>query len=258
MHLAAYLARIGVDAPGAPSLATLGALHRAHATSIPFENLDIQLGHPVRLDLEAIESKLVDARRGGYCFEHNTLAQHALEAIGFDVAACEARVRPDTSTGAARTHMVLVVEIDGAPWLWDTGFGGDTPLEPVPFDGREMHQGGASYRMSAEVDLWALEMKARGQWERLYAFRQQPCQPVDFEVANWYTSTHPASHFVRTLTVQQRTAVGARVLRNLTYSTAAGGESTERTIARADLLPFIRGVFGIDLADDARFRTLDV
>ncbi|MBV9415597.1 MAG: arylamine N-acetyltransferase, partial [Solirubrobacterales bacterium] len=64
--LDAYLARIGIcDRPG------LASVHRAHVTSIPFENLDPRRGIPVSLELADLERKLVYQRRGGYCFEQN-------------------------------------------------------------------------------------------------------------------------------------------------------------------------------------------
>lgn len=101
-----YLARIGMVQPQAADLPTLRALHLAHRSAIPFENLDIQLGRPIRLDIESLQDKLIGARRGGYCFEHNTLFLHALRALGFDVEPCEARVRPpDTTVLTPRTAL---------------------------------------------------------------------------------------------------------------------------------------------------------
>src|SRR5262245_59536027 len=92
-HIAGCLERAGVAHDARPDLDTLYALHRAHVRSIPFENLDIQLGRPIRLDASSLEAKMVHDRRGGYCFEHNSLFALALAAIGFDIQTCEARVR---------------------------------------------------------------------------------------------------------------------------------------------------------------------
>jgi N-hydroxyarylamine O-acetyltransferase len=83
LDLPAYFARIGWNGSRTPTLATLAALLERHMRAIPFENLDVLLRRPVRLDLDALQSKLVGARRGGYCFEHATLFAAALEDLGF-------------------------------------------------------------------------------------------------------------------------------------------------------------------------------
>ena len=73
LDLDAYLERIGYRGPVEPTRGVLDELHLGHVTRIPFENLDILLGLPIRLDLESLQRKLVQGRRGGYCFEHNTV-----------------------------------------------------------------------------------------------------------------------------------------------------------------------------------------
>ena len=139
MDLNAYLDRIGVEPQ-----AGVAAVHRAHVTSIPFENLDSHRGVPVSLELDHLERKLVSERRGGYCFEHNLLLAGALEALGFGVEPMLARVRRARPDGARpRTHLVLRVRADGGVWLADAGFGNGTLLEPIPFGpGAEHEQSG--------------------------------------------------------------------------------------------------------------------
>ena len=81
--LDAYCARIGWSGPRTPSLDTVAAVLHAHMAAIPFENLDVLLGPRRSASTStALQRKLVDARRGGYCFEHGTLFQAALEALG--------------------------------------------------------------------------------------------------------------------------------------------------------------------------------
>src|SRR5579863_4240379 len=103
LDLEAYLERIGFQGAVAPTLEALEALHYAHATSIPFENLDIQLGRPIKIDLESIQAKLVRRGRGGYCFEQNTLFAAVLERFGFSVTALAARVRKGATRVLPRT-----------------------------------------------------------------------------------------------------------------------------------------------------------
>ncbi len=77
-QLALYLERIGHGWNLRPDLETLRSLHRAHVTSIPFEALDVQLGLVPSLELDAIFDKLVQRRRGGWCYEMNGLFGAAL------------------------------------------------------------------------------------------------------------------------------------------------------------------------------------
>ena len=119
LDLPAYLERIGYAGDLNPSRSVLEALHLAHATHIPFENLDILLGRPIRLDLASLQAKLVKDRRGGYCFEQNLLFSAVLRQLGFSVTSLAARVRYRTTTLLPRTHMLLLVDLAGERWLAD-------------------------------------------------------------------------------------------------------------------------------------------
>ena len=256
--LAAYLARIGFVGAPAPDLATLDRLHLAHLGRIPFENLDVRLGRPVSLDLNALQAKLVAGRRGGYCFEQNTLFAAALLSIGFTVATLEARVRP--AGGAAptpRTHMLLRTEVEGRAWLADVGFGGDGPLEPVPLDGEMSEQPGGTYRVEQRPDgTHVLRVLKDGSSRVLYGFKTAPALPVDLEVANHFTSTHPHSPFVRTLTVQRSTPDARHILRGRSYTIRRHGEETVREVADAELPELLRTHFLLDVSDEDALRAL--
>ncbi|QTF93484.1 arylamine N-acetyltransferase [Halomonas sp. BM-2019] len=89
---AAYRARIGHEGELSPTLETLRRLQARHVAAIPFENLDILLGRGIDISPRAVETKLIGARRGGYCFEQNALFKRVLEAIGFQVEGLLARV----------------------------------------------------------------------------------------------------------------------------------------------------------------------
>jgi len=256
--LPAYLRRIAVETAPQPDVPTLGVLHRAHLAAIPFENLDIQLGRPVRLDAGSLQEKLVRHRRGGYCFEHNTLFAHALRAIGFEVHTCEARVRQNAEgVLRPRTHMVLKIVCAGRTWLADVGFGGSGVIDPVAIDGSTSTQYGSSYRINNIDRQWVLQEEGPAGWNDLYAILPLPVFPVDFEVANWFTSTHPESPFVKTLTAQRVTPDVRYILRNLTLTTFRAGQVETREVPRADLGALLRDVFGIDVPEDARYRGLD-
>ncbi len=197
LDLEAYLLRIGYAGGLDPTIETLTALHRAHVLAIPFENLDILLGRPIRLDLASLQAKLIQGRRGGYCFEQNALFAAVLEHLGFDVTELAARVTMGEERATPRTHMILAVDIAGTRWLADVGFGGDTLLDPISFESAEpVHQGAWAFRLADGGDtriLWGL--RADG-WLDLYSFTLEPQLPVDYEVANHYTSTWSRSPFV--------------------------------------------------------------
>jgi N-hydroxyarylamine O-acetyltransferase len=176
----------------------------AHATHIPFENLDVLLGQPSALDVDTLAAKLIDRERGGYCFEQNALFAAVLESIGFRVTRLAARVRIGSSRIGPRTHMLLTVEVADESWLADVGFGGDGLLLPLPmtpdlvtrhFDWQ--------YRLIREDSLYVLQSLRPAGWIDLYAFNLEKQEPADYEVSHYYTSTHPGSRFVQKLIVQQ-------------------------------------------------------
>jgi N-hydroxyarylamine O-acetyltransferase len=210
LDLDAYLARTGYAGGLEPTVETLRGLHRAHVLSIPFENLDIPLGRPILLDVASLQAKLVADRRGGYCFEQNTLFQAVLEHLGFEVTGLAARVRTGEMRSTPRTHMVLAVDIADTRWLADVGFGGDTLLEPVAYDDeRPRPQGAWTFRLVDEGDVRVLQGLRPDGWMDLFAFTEEPQLPVDIEAANYYTSTWSGSPFVTRL-IAQRSGVEER------------------------------------------------
>jgi N-hydroxyarylamine O-acetyltransferase len=198
LDFVAYLERVGLSADERP---TLAAIHRAHATSIPFENLDPHRGIPVSLAQEDLEQKLVHERRGGYCFEQNLLLASALEHLGLIVEPMLARVRRGAPLGTVRprSHLVLRVTDDNdRVWHADVGLGLGTLLDPIPFgpDGAAHEQSGWSFRVIEEGPELVLQTLADGSWSDVYVFSPQPVPRIDIETSNWWTSTNPQSPFV--------------------------------------------------------------
>ena len=259
LDLEAYLERTGARAPLAPSAEALADLQQAHVGAIPFENLDILLGRPILLDLALLQAKLVTARRGGYCFEQNALFQAVLEAVGFDVTALAARVRVGATGIRARTHMLLRVDLPEGPFVADVGFGADGPVRSLPLQtGREHWIGPTGHRFRQESDLWVLEGNAGGEWLDLYAFTLEPQHPIDFEMANHFTSTYPRSAFVNTLTAQRSWPERRVILRNRDL-TVREGRVTETTTVRdpEHLLEVLDRHFGLVFPPGTRFSRPD-
>ena len=253
--LSGYFRRIGYDGPAAPDLPTLQALHRAHVGHIPFENVDVLLGHPGKLDRENLFDKLVVRRRGGYCFEQNLLFKDMLEDLGFAARGLAARVRFGSKVLGSRGHMLLLVEVADERWLADVGFGGIGLLEPIPLVAdRDFPFPLVSFRLTREADLWVLHAQQLGEWISLYAFSLEPQERIDYEVHHYHTSTHPDSLFVKTLTAQLVTPDRRLTLRkgDLAIVTAAGLERRHYG-SSAEVVALLRDMFGLDLPPDTHF-----
>jgi len=259
LDLEAYLERIGYSGRLQPVPAVLEAIHLAHATHIPFENLDILLKRPIRLDLASLQAKLVTGGRGGYCFEQNLLFSAVLQRLGFSVTQLAARVLYRSRRKLPRTHILLLVESAGAAWLADVGFGLEGLLLPVPFgSGREARQFAWTYRAVEADGEWILQSLRNDSWMNLYSFTLEPCLAVDFEPANHYTATHPDSRFVRTLTAQLPTPEVRYLLRNRELVLDRGGTVTRRVLADDDeLLAVLAEVFGLRFPAGTRFGYRD-
>lgn len=262
VDLEAYFDRIAYTGDRNAGIQTLTDLHLAHATHVPFENLDVMLKRPIRLDLESLQAKIVQQRRGGYCFEQNLLFASVLSQLGFSVDLLQARVRFGTERVLPRTHVALAVDIGGERWLADLGFGSCGLLLPIPLIPGEYRQFAWSYRLSCQSDQWILQAPIGAAWQDLYVFDLEPQLAVDFEPPNHYVSTHPDSRFVQTLTVQRVAPEKRLVLRNteLTTTTPAG-ESRSTIAGHAELMHVLSSEFGLNIpsgtrlfADSARFE----
>ncbi|MFF8277033.1 arylamine N-acetyltransferase [Streptomyces lateritius] len=250
LDLDAYLERVGYDGELAPTVRTLTALHRAHVRAIPFENLDVALGRVVSLDVKSLQSKLVRSRRGGYCYEQNSLFAAVLERLGFQVAGRGARNRTRGDVLLPVTHALLIVTVDGRPWLADTGFGQQGPLEPVPLrEGVRVEQGGWTFGIGVEDEgIHVLRSLRPEGWKDLYAFSPQTLCPGDFTVMNHYSSSHPRSSFVGKVVAQQPGAgVRRALIRDLLTTVRADGTVEERTVGPGELIQTLSEVFGIEL-----------
>jgi N-hydroxyarylamine O-acetyltransferase len=249
LNLDEYLARVEYQGPLTPTIALLRDLHLAHATHIPFENIDVLLGKPIALDLPSLTAKLVTNRRGGYCFEQNTLFAAVLEQIGFTVTCLGARVRLGSTRVAPRTHMLLRVEAEDTPFLADVGFGGGGFLDAIPLAvNAHIEQFGWSHRLEREGELWVLKTKIEGVWIDQYSFTLEPQYPSDYEVANYYTSTHPTSIFRQILVAQAQSTRSRISLHNSTLIEAtSSGSQISRKLGEHEILSVLADRFGLHL-----------
>ena len=262
IDLDAYCARIGYSGPRTPTLETLNAIIFRHACTVPFENLDVLLGRPIGLEPADLKRKLVADRRGGYCFEQNGLLLLVLTALGFQAAPLSARVRLQRPREVTppRTHLFVRAEIAGESWLADVGIGGlsltsairlDAEGEqPTPHEPRRITREG-----SAHAPRFYHQVRLGDEWQDACEFTLEEMPPIDRELANWFTSTHPQSHFRTRLMVARATPTGRLTLLDRELSLRhPDGTADKRLIATPDeLLAVLDEDFGLHFAAGTRF-----
>lgn len=253
--LDAYLHRIDYTGPRAPTVAVLHAIHRRHALSIPFENLDPIRGQRVDYSPAAVVQKLVHNRRGGYCFEQSHLLLHMLRALGFAVVPLIGRVRPQGVTATmGLTHMLLRVECEGRTFFADAGYGSLSLLEPLELKlgERQPHAGLEARRLVTEGPLLVQQAEIKGAWTDVYAFSPAEAPAADFEIGNWYTSTHPESRFIRNLIAVRLEPDRRHTLLNREYTLRFAGDRAEtRTVGSlAEMRELLTGTFGLNIPAD--------
>jgi N-hydroxyarylamine O-acetyltransferase len=235
MNVAAYLARIGFAGSARPDAETLRRLHLAHLCTVPFENLDISLGRKIVCDEERFLHKIVDVRRGGFCYELNGAFAALLWGLGFRVTLLSARVaREDGSASAEFDHMALLVELE-EPWLADVGFG-DSFLEPLRLKTEvEQEQPGGPFRIVPVGNVMIVQRQLADQtWKSLYQFTLKPHALEDFDPRCQWQQTSPDSHFVQQRICTLPTREGRITLSDLKLIRTEHGKREECLLKNED------------------------
>jgi N-hydroxyarylamine O-acetyltransferase len=256
--LDAYFERIGYAGGREPTLATLRAIVDAHVRTIPFENLDVLLGRPIMLDVPSIMRKLVHEHRGGYCFEQNGLLLHVLQTLGYDAVPLSARVRVQRPRDFTppRTHVFVRVELDGESWLADVGVGALSPSAPLRLDTSDeqptLHE---PRRLVREDGRLFHQARLGTEWHDVCEFTLEQMPLIDREVGNWFTSTHPQSHFRNRLLVARAGPHGVRhtLLNHELTVRGADGHAEHQVITTPEaLLKVLDEVFELRLPTGTR------
>jgi N-hydroxyarylamine O-acetyltransferase len=249
MDASAYLARIRYTDSTLPNADTLRKLHRAHLQTVPFENLDIGLKRKIACDADASIRKIVEQRRGGFCYELNGAFAWLLGALGFRVTLLSARVaREDGGYSPEFDHLALLVDLD-EPWLADVGFGDSfvEPLRLVP--GVEQEHGLEKFRISQQRgDYFQVErLDSAGVWKAQYKFAIVPHQLSNFAHRCHYHQTSPASHFTQKRICSMATVLGRITLSDLRLIVTENGRREERGLTEAEWRPALQKYFGVNL-----------
>ena len=261
--LDAYLARIDLPARPTNDAEGLARLQRAHRLAIPFENLDVRLGRGIPIDSTSVFAKLVSARRGGYCFEHNRLFMDALDATGFVARPLLARVWLGASDVPPLTHTLSLVTIGEEQWIADPGFGGSyAPVMRLAEGEMAEAPDGARFTLARDdAHGWLLSRDGdpattdgRGAgtgWQPQYSFTLDAVHDSDLAMGNLWASTAPASRFTNVTVVSIILPHGFATLTDRDYrrraaSTDSAGEITDPRVYRMRLSM----MFGIDLSKE--------
>ncbi len=253
LDLAAYWRRIAYAGAADPTAETLAELIGCQARHIPFENIDVLAQRVPALDIGSLQAKLVLRRRGGYCYEQNSLFMAALQAMGFEVRALEARVRTGAPAGVVtgRSHMALRVRLAGVDHLADVGFGGLAPLAPLRlFDTTEQATPGSRYRWVEAGGEWLLQIQGSQGFSDCYSVIDRDLQAPDREIGNWYAATHPGFPLAQNLALGRATDDARLILWNLQLTQrthATGGTRESSLLSRAELADVLADGFGLEL-----------
>ena len=248
-----YFKRLKMQPPQTPSLDSLQQILRAHVCYVPFENIDVLLDKDINLDLQSLEQKILLQGRGGYCFEINSLFAALLTALHFQVTTHTGRVYFGREDGheRPRTHMVLLVQLEGETWLTDATFGALGFTQPFCVSNPNHLQNPPNLRVRKQPsnNQFLLQSKLSGKWQDLYVFDDTIALPIDYEVANFYTSKHPRSAFRKNLLAMRcdPESGATHIVRNKAYlHTVNGISKSTRVESKKDLLDILNQRIGLN------------
>ncbi|QLL15417.1 arylamine N-acetyltransferase family protein [Pseudomonas chlororaphis] len=259
MNFALYLQRLGYDSAPPPTLATLCELQLRHTSTFAFESLSTLLRVPVPIDLASVEHKVLHEGRGGYCYELNQMYLVLLQYLGYEARGITGRVVMGGPEDAwpARTHRLVLLTLDGVRYVSDVGFGGMVPTAPLLLDtGDEQATPHEPYRITERDGSYTLRAKVVGEWRAMYVFDLQRQEAADYEMGNWFVSTHKDSPFLGQLKVALMGEGLRRTLNNGSYAVHRLGQDSERRqITDPDeLIALLQNEFAIRVPRHPRLR----
>lgn len=249
--VAGYLKRISLDAMPGATLAGLNQLVYAHQRTIPFENLDVcEFHRPISLEIPVLYQKIIENKRGGYCFELNALFHGLLTACGFKSQACAVRIQRGKDYIAMPLHRANLVDIGGTFYFCDVGYGGPQPGGALALiDGFEKTICGHSYRSeSLDDSRWMLHMYNDGRWAPFMELTTLKMEPIDFIPTSFYCSNSPDSIFTSLRFINIRLPEGSVSILGDDYTRSEKGVKTQKKITSdEEFYRILADEFGISL-----------
>lgn len=253
-----YLERIGIDPATVtePDRETLARLQAAHVRSIPFETLaitgdpfdDADDGAGVSLALPALYEKIVDAERGGFCFELNGLFGWLLEAVGFDADRVAARIVSDGDSRPPANHHTHLVDLDETV-IVDVGMAVPALRRPLALDGSVVEDAAGVAWRAVESDRpnadYSVQYRTDGEFEERYFFRTTPRELRYFRATCEYLATDPESGFTGDPVVTRATADGHLKLTPGELTRRSAGERTRRPVDADEFHALLEREFGL-------------
>jgi len=246
-QLDAYLARIRVDRPVSLDLHSLSKLHRAHLMTFTWEALDAFMGWPSSITPASAFAKMVEGRRGGWCYEMNGLFGAALDALGFRVTRlCGAVDREKLGDIAIGNHLTLRVDLDRA-YLAEVGVA-DAIVEPVPLAVGPISQRRFDFSITPTEDGWLRFNNHVDGIARSFDFRADHSDEAAMAATHGWLMQDPGSPFTNALAVLRHTADGYVALQNDCLRTVTPGSVREQPITSAHhLADTFETVFDLDV-----------
>ena len=252
----AWLKRIGYGGSREPTLDTLHKLIFAHSHAIAYESLDIMLGRVPKLDVETLQRKMIFGGRGGYCFEQNLLFRAGLRSLGYEITSLQGRVVRGLEIDAPRPaiHIVLQVDLPEGPYLADVGFGNLAPTSALALQpGIEQETPHEPMRFIDINGELTLQAKLRDSWEHIYRVIPYPRYDGEYEITNWFTSTHPDAPYMNNIIAAMPGPDRTRTTMFNTRVTVrrATGEADRRVLKdETEFRTVLRDEFGLKMFDE--------
>ncbi|MGL1922288.1 MAG: arylamine N-acetyltransferase [Hyphomicrobiales bacterium] len=251
---AEYIKQLGLNVDANP-IELINQMIVEHQTRFTFNNLDVLLNklEIISLEIEDLFEKIVLKKRGGYCFEHNKLFFYMLEQLGFTVMPCLARVVYGSNKDVPQTHRMNIVTIDGLEYVADVGFGPYSPMSLIPMSGDEITAPDKQvFRVvSSEEGLFKLEVQNKKGFFALYTFTRTKSFESDFELANYYSNTHPKAKFTQKLTISLKNKGDTKFISEGVYSTISSTERSDEKLEKPQRLQeLLSQNFNIEIEPD--------
>ncbi|NKB38949.1 MAG: arylamine N-acetyltransferase [Gammaproteobacteria bacterium] len=249
MNIDACLQRINYRSSTAPTLDTLRSLQLAFVHNVPFENLDIHLGNQIVLSSDWVYQKIVQERRGGFCFECNALFYNMLSSLGFDLSYVAAIMQTETSMGLEFEHMALLVHLNKGDYLVDVG-NGQSCLEPMLLDDDKVvsHEN-IEYKTGVLKDRKALYLRNENEdWKPRFSFSTIQRDLADYEELCALTQVAPESIFTQNRITTLARPEGRVTLVDRELEINTRGQIEKRTLqSAAEISEVLENIFGISL-----------